>query len=32
MEKTRKTMLRKFHALCATMGIHESDKRAMIES
>lgn len=32
MEKTRKTMLRKFHAVCTQMGIEESDKRAMIMS
>lgn len=32
MEKTRKTMLRKFHTMCTKMDLPESAKRAMIES
>ena len=32
MEKTRKTMLRKFHTICSKMDLDESAKRAMIES
>ena len=32
MEKTRITMLRKFHTICTKMDLPESAKRAMIES
>lgn len=32
MEKTRITMLRKFHTICSKMDLDESAKRAMIES
>ena len=32
MEKTRKTMLRKFHTICTKMNLDESAKREMIGS
>jgi hypothetical protein len=32
MEKTRKSMMRKFYATCTEMGVDESSRRAMIES